>query len=312
MPTIKARVGGAWVDLTAGADEVWVGSAAPTDPATELWVYPDGYSVNDPNIARWNSAWGVVATASVASAQTGITTLTDFTGLTTTFTPVAGRRYKVTVSGLQLYANGTGIVDIKITDGSNNQIVGVNGSVLLGWVPFPDLSSLPVSPSGGVPYTVKCRLSMSASSINTNQGAGAPAFITVEDVGPVSQAVAPPVQPPSVWTTPTLLNAWQNLGAPWATAGYRLVGDMVQLRGALVHTAAIPATTSSTVFTLPVGYRPANNLIFSGNSAGLNWGDTPVRVDIWNTGEVVLWSSAAAQNIHVYSSISNVSFSVTA
>lgn len=37
MTVLKARIGGAWVTLPGGTDEVWVGSTAPTDSATELW-----------------------------------------------------------------------------------------------------------------------------------------------------------------------------------------------------------------------------------------------------------------------------------
>lgn len=37
MTVLKARIGGTWVTIPAGADEVYVGAAAPTDSATELW-----------------------------------------------------------------------------------------------------------------------------------------------------------------------------------------------------------------------------------------------------------------------------------
>jgi hypothetical protein len=40
MGVLYARVGGAWQQIGGGsaADEVYVGSTAPTDPTTELWV----------------------------------------------------------------------------------------------------------------------------------------------------------------------------------------------------------------------------------------------------------------------------------
>lgn len=67
------------------------------------------------------------------------------------------------------------------------------------------------------------------------------------------------------YITPTMLNGWVNYSSTFQYAGYRKDEyGMVHIRG-LVKSGTVP---DSVVFTLPVGYRPANNHIFSadGNS----------------------------------------------
>lgn len=53
MPVLKARVGGAWVDVGGGVDEVSVGPTAPTDSAVELWY---DTSVPTPSVAPITTA----------------------------------------------------------------------------------------------------------------------------------------------------------------------------------------------------------------------------------------------------------------
>lgn len=66
-----------------------------------------------------------------------------------------------------------------------------------------------------------------------------------------------------VFIAPTLLNSWVNFGAPYQVAGYALHLGIVYIRG-LVSTG----TVASPIFTLPAGYRPPNDLIFSTSSNG--------------------------------------------
>ena len=66
VPTLKARIGGAWVDVGgAGVSEVAIGPTDPGDSTTELWYDTDEPNLFDPDTARWNSAWGTVAYAQV-------------------------------------------------------------------------------------------------------------------------------------------------------------------------------------------------------------------------------------------------------
>jgi len=68
------------------------------------------------------------------------------------------------------------------------------------------------------------------------------------------------------WIAPTLLNGWTYHGAPWTPPGYR------KYPNGLVHIKGLVAggTDGATIFTLPVGYRPAHNVLVSstgGNQA---------------------------------------------
>lgn len=56
----------------------------------------------------------------------------------------------------------------------------------------------------------------------------------------------------SAWTAPTLLGAWVNLGGVWEVAGYKKVGSVVKVRGAVKD-----GTAGTNIFTLPSGFRPA-------------------------------------------------------
>ncbi len=59
----------------------------------------------------------------------------------------------------------------------------------------------------------------------------------------------------SGWQTPTLTGSWANYGSGKQNAQYRKQGDKVTLRG-------LVKSGSGTIFTLPVGYRPAAELDF--------------------------------------------------
>lgn len=58
------------------------------------------------------------------------------------------------------------------------------------------------------------------------------------------------------WTAVSFQNSWVNGSSQ--PAQYRKIGDVVHLRG---HIGG--GTLSTTAFTLPVGYRPPNNLYFT-------------------------------------------------
>ncbi len=92
------------------------------------------------------------------------------------------------------------------------------------------------------------------------------------------------------WITPTLLNGWVDFGLGWTPAGYRKSanGD--------VHVRLMikDGTLSSTVLTLPVGYRPLSGFrLFTGygNSGVIRW-NVDVNGDInMSTGGSTTFSS---------------------
>lgn len=68
-----------------------------------------------------------------------------------------------------------------------------------------------------------------------------------------------------VWIAPTLAGNWVNVGSGYSTAGYfRDALGIVHLRG-LIHCSA--ACNSSTVTTLPAGYRPSLSFAFVASTA---------------------------------------------
>lgn len=55
----------------------------------------------------------------------------------------------------------------------------------------------------------------------------------------------------NTWTAPTYNTGWGNVGG-YQNAQYKIVGDLVFLRGSCVRSSG----TETTIFTLPSGYRP--------------------------------------------------------
>lgn len=83
------------------------------------------------------------------------------------------------------------------------------------------------------------------------------------------------------WTAPTLQNGWVNYGSVFATAGYRkLPSGLVVVKG-LVKDGTV--TSGTVIFTLPVGYRPMEKLIFP----SLN-NNNVSRVDVGSNGDVIV------------------------
>jgi hypothetical protein len=87
------------------------------------------------------------------------------------------------------------------------------------------------------------------------------------------------VEPVDSWQTPTLINGWVNYDTTvWQGARYRkLSNGMVTIQGLVKNGTGPP----SDIFFLPVGYRPAKNLLFA--SIGNN---VFARVDVYSTGSV--------------------------
>ena len=129
--------------------------------------------------------WGVMAYASRTSNQTGVSAVTDVTGLSVTFTANSTRYYRTTVfvSNL-LQITSDGYATMSITDGSNVQKQsGTNYKVVAegnGENPMV-LVLIETGLSGST--TRKARLTTSAGTVETRAGTTNPAFIVVEDIG---------------------------------------------------------------------------------------------------------------------------------
>jgi hypothetical protein len=124
---------------------------------------------------------GRVGYVAVTSSQGSITSITDLTSLTITFTAIASRYYKITgyVNNFSS-TTSTDRADLSITDGSNTQISSMLTSVSTA---TGAIAQAVVAPGAGS-ITYKLRATRNgAGTVTMGAGATAPCFILIEDLG---------------------------------------------------------------------------------------------------------------------------------
>lgn len=85
-------------------------------------------------------------------------------------------------------------------------------------------------------------------------------------------------------------SGWADTGSPFPVGGYRRVGDVVELRGGVISSNS----PTSTIFTLPSGYRPPGTVGFpTAGSAAY------AQVNVLSTGVVELVAGSAASDMHL-------------
>jgi hypothetical protein len=312
MPVLKAYINGEWVRVGGGSgggtDEVWIGNDEPVDPAIELWYDPDAVNTNDPDTARWNSAWGRVASVVVTSSQSvPAGGWTEISGSRATFTAVAGRRYLVS---MQVSASQTGAASGvwgQIQDADSGLEVAVTKINVISGDFLEIVLSCESTPAAGT-KTYCIRLYTEAGAVATQAfgpGGSAGPSLRVEDVGPVSPSTAPPASPPSVWTPLPFAGTWANYDAAgsYELCTYRMVGDITQLRGLAKSTG-----TDYTICTLPVGFRPPRALLFPTYQA-VGAVNSVGRVDVFPDGRVQAQTHQGAGPFPYFSL--NIAYSVT-
>jgi hypothetical protein len=126
------------------------------------------------------------------------------------------------------------------------------------------------------------------------------------------------------WTAPALTAGWSNYSGSFASVGYRRFRGVTYLRGLIKRTTG----TATTLFTLPAGFRPAQNGLFPGiaalsavpvtdngqpyATASFDLAGVAVRIDINSSGVVGLnqpyavdgWGTGGVP----YLSLSGISF----
>ena len=258
MPTLKARIGGVWVDVGGGGgtDEVWISDTAPAGTTQELWYDTDEPNLFAPDTARWNSAWGVVATTNFSSPGFNVTNTWTTAGVPPiTATTVVGRRYRLIID-MRAWgpasANVDCVLNVSIWNGStagspiSSGLMDAYAYSFYQWDGF-HYSSMFFNGDGAVhTFTAAFMCAQAVVAVY-------PVQLYLEDVGPVSMASNPPAQPASVWTNMALLNGWTNVGGGNTPGQYRLLGDVVQIRGELAYAPGF----ANPFAVLPVGMRPS-------------------------------------------------------
>ena len=72
-----------------------------------------------------------------------------------------------------------------------------------------------------------------------------------------------PITTVSAWTAVTFQNGWLDYAGGYQTTQYRKIGDIVYVRGLVKGTAG-----STTIFTLPTGFRPLLSMQFPTEAGG--------------------------------------------
>jgi hypothetical protein len=272
---------------------------------------PSLMSVSD----RWNAAWGQVAKATALVGQTGIAQAwTEIANTRVTFTSIAGRRYLLSGAVEVQASQGTGGW-VQIYDVTNSLEVAVTDFTMgaANYVAAHALSA-DVMPGAGT-KTYCLRGYSDAGTIATlayGPGGSAGPTLRVQDVGPVTGAVPAP-NPTPAWQNLTLVSGWTAYGAPYLTPQYRLIGDEVELRGAVKNATAMTLPSPSTVTTLPVGYRPPGNQEFGCAGGGSDGWFAPLIVEVASNGTVTIFRTAqGAAAPHAISTLDAIRFSVSA
>lgn len=176
-------------------------AASPSDPVVpadtlvlaRLSVAAGATSVTNANITDLRvfartplrTAWGDIARQERSTQQGGITTVTDITGMSVTWTALANRRYRLSASCLLFSTVAGDIAQMQITDAANNvqalgQVSALNGfgvSCRCEW----KVSGI----FGAQTHKLRVVRGVGTGSVTFDAAATYPAYLTVEDIGPV-------------------------------------------------------------------------------------------------------------------------------
>ena len=129
----------------------------------------------------------VMGYASVSTPQAGITAVTDLTGLSVTFTAIAGRLYRVVLSG-EITGTVAGDLAIAYITGSDNTILRrgiVTVPALSGGTGyfFLTLERLLTFSAGSVTLKARLLLDVGSGTVGLYAAGDSPAHLIVEDIG---------------------------------------------------------------------------------------------------------------------------------
>lgn len=159
------------------------------------------------------TATSIIASAELASSQGSITTETDITGVTVTFTAVAGRQYKISARGTVLSSVAGDVATVRITTGGNTALgdcdvyihsPGTGASFSTYTIETPG--------AGSVTYKVRIVRSLGTGNITAYESASAPFMILVEDLtGGATTGAITTASPLGAPGTPNLVRSYKGV-----------------------------------------------------------------------------------------------------
>lgn len=169
-------------------------------------------------------------------------------------------------------------------------VLGTDGSLGTTTDPIPSVAASKMS----------CSTAPASASDVVNKAALDAAIAGVSSSAP---APTTPAVSDSGWVAPTMIGTWVNNGNTalqnQAPAGYRKIGNRVQLRGLIKNPNATGAI-SANLFRLPAGFYPGRQVILLANNY-----DKPVSIKIQTDGYVYVIAADPT-----WLSLDNVSFLV--
>jgi len=260
MGTLKAKVAGVWTPVSGN------GQAAA-------------------NVARWNSAWGVVATTATQSTTVTAPTANAAISPSVSIDTVAGRRYRATmrISSIQLVSGSPIGVAVVIRSGTSGSTSLVDGDQWM-WVGGNYSGGTHIGHFNGDGTTKIaqgiCETVNGANGTSVTFGVQS---LMIEDVGPITPAaIAPP------YASPRVVASGNSLGII-ALSNMR----DVQVTGSA--TTITPISDPLNCF-LSVGrrYRIFGNVRAFGNAGGTNNGNVSLYDNGIQTSRLDQWFSVTS------------------
>jgi len=118
-------------------------------------------------------------------AQTGITTVVDITGLTLTFTGVAGRRYRVDGFLLLQSTVSADTVNLIIRNGAGTSLQQAIYPLPLNSNAYMCIASLVLTATGSTTIKLSVQRQGGTGTITANGGGSFPAQLVITDIGSV-------------------------------------------------------------------------------------------------------------------------------
>jgi len=246
-----------------------------------------------PRVVASGNALGIVAMGALDTTVGAMSASTQYrltTGLTC-FT-AAGRRYRITfvIRALSTPTNNYVVATCWRDGAGQYPTMGDRYQGVINYG-YQQLNAQWYFDGDDLTHTWDVYLQTGAASVV--QAYPAPGGLHyIEDVGPNTSPALPIPATNPPWTAITPLNGWLAQGTSEVQPGYRKVGDIVQLKGAI--TAGASAALNQTAFTLPAGFYNTTLTRVSMIGFGSNGTTFAARGDLSNAGALAVQSIMGA------------------